>query len=127
MKLDVKGLRIVRCDFRNDLGSGMKINLQVNVNNRIQLPKEPKEDSAGTVFTKVMVGSPMQPLCLYMEQVCSFADSEPADGKILDKDSLMSLYRTICVPIAVDKLEERMNVLCKVYNIPEIRLQKREN
>lgn len=127
MKLDLKGIRIVKCDFKNEMEPNMKINLQVNVNNQIKLPKERREDSAGTIITKVMVGSPMHPLYLYMEQISSFADSEPVKGKVYDTDSLMSLYKTICVPQAAEQMEETIKKLCAVYHIPEIKLQKSES
>ncbi|MBQ9156989.1 MAG: hypothetical protein IJ137_09410 [Eubacterium sp.] len=125
MKLDLKGTRLTRCEFRNDMGPNMKINLQVNVNNRVQLPKEGRIDSAGTVLTKAMLGSPLQPLYLYIEQIASFADSEP-DGQVMDNESLMSLYKTICIPQAVERLEAQLKILCAVYHIPEIKLQRAE-
>ena len=40
MKLDLKGIRIVKCEYRNEMGPNTKLNLQVNVNNQIKLPKE---------------------------------------------------------------------------------------
>ena len=127
MKLDLKGIRIVKCEFRNDMGPNMKLNLQVNVNNQIKLPKELREDSVGTVISKVMVGSPMHPLYLYMEQISNFADSEPKKGEVYDTESMMRLYKTICVPVAMKQVEETIQKLCAIYHIPEIRLQRTDN
>lgn len=126
MKLDLKGIRIVKCEFHNEMGPNAKLNLQVGMNNQIKLPKELNENSIGTVITKIMVGSPMHPLYLYLEQISNFADTEPQQGEVLDTDSLMSLYKTICVPVAIQKVEETIKNLCAVYHIPEIQLQKRE-
>lgn len=124
MKLDLKGIRVVKCEFRNEMGPNTKLNLQVNVNNQIKLPKEVREDFAGTIITKVMVGSPMHPLYLYLEQVSNFVDTEPS-GETLDTDSMMSLFKTICVPIAVKEIEETIKKLCNIYHIPEIKIQKK--
>ncbi len=124
MKLDLKGLRIVKCEFRNEMGPNVKLNLQVSVNNQIKLPKELKQDSVGAVITKVMVGSPMTPLYLYLEQVTNFSDSQPIPGEVTDTESMMSLYKTICVPVATEKMEESIKQLCAVYHIPEIQIRK---
>lgn len=126
MKLDLKGIRIVKCEYRNEMGPNTKLNLQVNVNNQIKLPKELKEDSVGTVITKIMVGSPLHPLYLYLEQISNFADSEPGKGEVPDNESMMSLYKTICIPAAMQQVEETIKNLCAVYHIPEIQVQKKE-
>lgn len=126
MKLDLKGTRIIKCEYRNEMGPNMKLNLQVNVNNRINLPKQLTERSVGTVITKIMVGSPMQPLYLYLEQIANFADSEPTEGNVPDNESMMSLYKTICVPMAMEQIEKTLKDLCALYHIPEIKIQKKE-
>lgn len=126
MNLNLKGIRITRCEFRNEMGPNTKLNLQVNVNNQIKLPKELKADSIGTIITKMMVGSPLQPLYLYLEQVSSYADIDEHKGETLDMESMMSLYKTICVPMAMKELEETIKKICTVYHIPEIKIQKNE-
>ncbi len=126
MNLNLKGIRITRCEFRNEMGPNTKLNLQVNVNNQIKLPKELKADSIGTIITKMMVGSPLQPLYLYLEQVSSYADTDEHKGETLDMESMMSLYKTICVPMAMKELEETIKKICTVYHIPEIKIQKNE-
>ena len=73
-----------------------------------------------------MVGSPMQPLYLYLEQVSSYADTDEHKGEALDMESMMSLYKTICVPMAMKELEETIKKICTVYHIPEIKIQKNE-
>lgn len=127
MKLDLKGIRITKCEFRNEMGPNTKLNLQVSMNNQIKLPRELKEDSVGTIITKLMVGSPMHPLYLYLEQISSFADIDENKTEVPDMESMMSLYKTICVPIAVREVEESIKKLCAVYHIPEIKIQKNEN
>lgn len=127
MKLDLKGIRITKCEFRNEMGPNTKLNLQVSMNNQIKLPRELKEDSVGTIITKLMVGSPMHPLYLYLEQISSFADTDENKTEVPDMESMMSLYKTICVPIAVREVEESIKKLCAVYHIPEIKIQKNEN
>ena len=96
MNLNLKGIRITKCEFRNEMGPNTKLNLQVNVNNQIKLPKELNENSIGTVTTKMMVGSPLQPLYLYLEQVSSYGDTDEKKGEVPDMESMMSLYKTIC-------------------------------
>lgn len=127
MNLDLKGIRIVKCEFRNEMGPNTKLNLQVNVNNQIKLPKELKADSVGTVISKVMVGSPLHPLYLYLEQVSTYADKDEPKGEVPDMESMMSLYKTICVPMAMKELEETIKKICAVYHIPEIKIQKNDN
>ncbi|MCD8019228.1 MAG: hypothetical protein LUF92_06490 [Clostridiales bacterium] len=127
MKLDLKGIRINKCEFRNEMGPNTKLNLQVNVNNQIKLPRQLKEDSVGAVITKIMVGSPMQPLYLYLEQISNYADSEAKQGEVLDTDSMMSLYKTICVPMAIREAEDTIKKLCTIYHIPEIQIQKKDS
>lgn len=127
MNLNLKGIRITRCEFRNEMGPNTKLNLQVNVNNQIKLPKDMSAESVGTVITKVMVGSPLHPLYLYLEQVSSYADTDEVKGETPDMESMMSLYKTICVPMAMEELEETIKKICAVYHIPEIKIQKNDN
>lgn len=127
MNLNLKGIRITRCEFHNEMGPNTKLNLQVNVNNQIKLPKDMSAESVGTVITKVMVGSPLHPLYLYLEQVSSYADTDEVKGETPDMESMMSLYKTICVPIAMKELEETIKKICAVYHIPEIKIQKNDN
>lgn len=124
MKLDLRGFRIVKCEFHNEMGPNTKLNLQVSVNNQIKLPTGENTKATGSVITKIMIGTPLQPLYLLLEQVSNFIDVE-ADGKeSLDTDSLMSLYKTICVPLAMSKVEEIIKKLGATYNFPEISIQK---
>lgn len=127
MNLNLKGIRITRCEFHNEMGPNTKLNLQVNVNNQIKLPKGMSAESVGTVITKVMVGSPLHPLYLYLEQVSSYADTDEVKGETPDMESMMSLYKTICVPMAMKELEETIKKICAVYHIPEIKIQKNDN
>lgn len=127
MNLNLKGIRITRCEFHNEMGPNTKLNLQVNVNNQIKLPKDISAESVGTVITKVMVGSPLHPLYLYLEQVSSYADTDEVKGETPDMESMMSLYKTICVPMAMKELEETIKKICAVYHIPEIKIQKNDN
>ena len=127
MNLNLKGIRITRCEFHNEMGPNTKLNLQVNVNNQIKLPKDMSAESVGTVITKVMVGSPLHPLYLYLEQVSSYADTDEVKGQTPDMESMMSLYKTICVPMAMKELEETIKKICAVYHIPEIKIQKNDN
>ena len=127
MNLNLKGIRITRCEFHNEMGPNTKLNLQVNVNNQIKLPKDMSAESVGTVITKVMVGSPLHPLYLYLEQVSSYADTDEVKGETPDMESMMSLYKTICVPLAMKELEETIKKICAVYHIPEIKIQKNDN
>lgn len=127
MNLNLKGIRITRCEFHNEMGPNTKLNLQVNVNNQIKLPKDMSAESVGTVITKVMVGSPLHPLYLYLEQVSSYADTDEVKGETPDMESKMSLYKTICVPMAMKELEETIKKICAVYHIPEIKIQKNDN
>lgn len=127
MNLNLKGIRITRCEFHNEMGPNTKLNLQVNVNNQIKLPKDMSAESVGTVITKVMVGSPLHPLYLYLEQVSSYAGTDEVKGETPDMESMMSLYKTICVPMAMKELEETIKKICAVYHIPEIKIQKNDN
>lgn len=127
MNLNLKGIRITRCEFHNEMGPNTKLNLQVNVNNQIKLPKDMSAESVGTVITKVMVGSPLHPLYLYLEQVSSYSDTDEVKGETPDMESMMSLYKTICVPMAMKELEETIKKICAVYHIPEIKIQKNDN
>ena len=127
MNLNLKGIRITRCEFHNEMGPNTKLNLQVNVNNQIKLPKDMSAESVGSVITKVMVGSPLHPLYLYLEQVSSYADTDEVKGETPDMESMMSLYKTICVPMAMKELEETIKKICAVYHIPEIKIQKNDN
>ena len=127
MNLNLKGIRITRCEFHNEMGPNTKLNLQVNVNNQIKLPKDMSAESVGTVITKVMVGSPLHPLYLYLEQVSSYADTDEVKGETPYMESMMSLYKTICVPMAMKELEETIKKICAVYHIPEIKIQKNDN
>ena len=126
MNLNLKGIRITRCEFHNEMGPNTKLNLQVNVNNQIKLPKDMSAESVGTVITKVMVGSPLHPLYLYLEQVSSYADTDEVKGETPDMESMMSLYKTICVPMAMKELEETIKKICAVYHIPEIKIQRKD-
>ncbi len=126
MKLDLKGIRITKCEFHNEMGPNTKLNLQVSMNNQIKLPRELKGDSVGSVVTKLMVGSPMHPLYLYLEQISHFADTDENKAEVPDMESMMSLYKTICVPIAIREAEETIKKLCNVYHLPEIKIQKNE-
>ncbi|MDO5146881.1 MAG: hypothetical protein Q4D60_07745 [Eubacteriales bacterium] len=124
MKLDLRGSRIVKCEFHNEMGPNTKLNLQVSVNNQIKLPKGENKKAAGSIITKIMIGTPLQPLYLLLEQVSNYMDVEEEGAETLDMDSLMSLYKTICVPLAVQEVESTIKKLSAIYHFPEISIQK---
>lgn len=123
MRLDLTGSRIVKCNYSNEMVPDTELNLQVSMNNQIKLPNNLTADSIGTIITKVMVGSPMHPLCLFVEQICEFKDVEPGKGGVPDMEEMMSLYKMICMPMATQKMQEKLNGLCSVYGIPQIQIQ----
>ncbi len=125
MKLDLRGIRVNRCEYRNEIPQNYKVNLKVSVNNQIRLPKQLDEHTVGMIQTKVMVGSPMEPLYLYVELMTSYADTEPEQGVVTDNEDLMSLYRTICIPMAVEQAEKTVRDLCRIYHIPEIDIRQK--
>lgn len=124
MKLDLVGFRVNKCTFENNMGPNMKLNLPISTNNQIKLPKEFRKGSVGTIITKIMVGSPMHPLYLYLEQVTNYIDSEATEDTCESLETMMSLFKTICVPLAMEELEKTIKKLCNDYHIPEIKLQK---
>lgn len=124
MKLDIIGSRVIKNEMTNQMGPNSKVNLQVQMNHQIKVPNEFGPKSVGSVITKIMVGSPMQPLYLYMEQVTNFGDVEHDEKTKMDSEEAMSIFKMICVPLAIQKVEDTINALCKVYGIPEMKLQK---
>lgn len=125
MNLNLTEIRVNKCEYRNEITSYAKLNLNVNMTNQIRLPKKLEADSVGAVITKIMVGSPLEPFYLFIEQVSHYKDSNPEQGFVQDSEELMSMYKTICIPIAIDKAEETIQNLCKTYHIPEIKIQKK--
>ncbi len=82
MNLNLKGIRITRCEFHNEMGPNTKLNLQVNVNNQIKLPKDMSAESVGTVITKVMVDL-LRILCTVSgtgQQLCRYRRSKGGDS-----------------------------------------------
>lgn len=127
MRLELVGHRVNKCNYENHIGPNMKINLPISTNSQIKVPKEFKKGSIGTVLTKFMVGNPMQPLYLYLEVVTSFTDVEATDETCESAETMMSLFKTVCVPLANEKIEKILKELCLTYNIPEIKLGKNPN
>ena len=124
MKLDVIGYRIKKAEFINDMLPDTKLNLQIQMSHQIKVPNEFGPKSVGSVITKVMVGTPLQPLYIFMEQVTNFGDVEHDPATKMDSDESMSIFKMICMPVAIEKVEENLNKLCQIYSIPAIKLQK---
>ncbi len=124
MNLEVRGYRIVKCDYNNNVKPNEPMNIRVNMNNQISLPKSISKNTIGTVLSKVMVGSPMEALYIYLEQVCAFEDRDPSSPAVTDRESLLSLYKTICVPEAVRIAQDNIGKLCDAFNIPKLKLQE---
>lgn len=123
MNLEIKGYRIVKCDYTNNVKPNSPMNIRVNMNNQINIPKTINKGTVGTVLTKVMVGSPMEPLYIYLEQICAFADTDKDAPAVTDRESMLSLYKTICVPAAVRTAQDNIQKLCEAFNIPKLKLQ----
>lgn len=126
MKLDLMAIKINRCEFRNDMGPNTKLNLQVNFSNQIKIPNKNNKNCSGSIISRVMVGSPMHPLYLFFEQVAAFADSD-RDNLEISTEELMSLYKTICIPVAQKEVENTINRLCEVYRIPKIQINNAQS
>lgn len=124
MKLDIKEMRITKNELRYEMTPNTKINLQVNVKNQIKLFGKSDPGPVGAVISKVMVGSPLHPLYLFVEQVTIFANTDEGNSQMMDSDDMMSLFNTICVPMAMREVESNIKKLCKICNIPEINIQK---
>lgn len=126
MKLDIKEKRITKNELRYEISPAMgKVNLQVNMKNQIKLFGKTGPGPVGAVVSKIMVGSPLEPLYLFVEQVTIFANTDEGDTELkMDKDEITSLFNTICVPMAMREVEESIKKLCNVCNIPEISLHK---
>ncbi|MBR5047520.1 MAG: hypothetical protein IKX76_04720 [Eubacterium sp.] len=124
MNLELKGLRVNRCVFENKMGPNTKVNLKVDTRTQINIPKDFKKGSMGNVVTRIVVGSPLDALYLFLEQVATFADSDALPGVSEDQETMMSLFKTICVPVANRELENTVKQLCAAYRIPEIKLQR---
>jgi len=129
VQLELRGVRVNRCIFENRMGPNAKMNLKVDTRTQINIPKDFTKGSAGNIVNKIVVGSPLEPLYLYVEQVTTFADMDPNPGSDFPKDqeTMMSLFRTICLPMANQELEHTMRQLCAAYHIPEIKLQRSAN
>ncbi len=124
MKLDLIGSRIVKCNYSNDIEPDNEVNLQVTVNTQIKLPNDLKSDSVGSIRTKVLVGTPLEPLCIYVEQISNFMDTDKKkESNVPDMEEMMSLYKMICVPLALNRMDETLDGLCKVYGIPKIEIK----
>lgn len=124
MKLDIKEMRITRNELRYEMAPNTKVNLQVNVRNQIKLTGKTGPGPAGAVISKVMVGSPLHPLYMLVEQVTVFSNTDENDTQKMDNDEMMSLFNTICVPMAMRAVEENIKKLCRICNIPEINIQR---
>ncbi len=125
MKLEIKKVRVNKCTFENNMGPNMQINLPISTASQIKLPNEFTKGSVGTVVTKILVGSPMNPLYLYFEQAAFFQDDEATEETKIDHETMMSVFKTVCVPMAMKEVEKTISNLCKTYQIPEIRLEKK--
>ena len=124
VRLELKGVRVNRCLFENRMGPNTKVNLKVDTRTQINIPKDFKKGSLGNVVTRMVVGSPLDALYLYLEQVATFGDSEAGPGFSEDQETMMSLFKTICVPLANQEMENTLKQLCASYRIPEIKLQR---
>lgn len=124
MRLECIGVRVNRCVFENRMGPNVKVNLKVDTRTQINIPKDFKKGSVGNVVTRMVVGSPLDALYLYLEQVASFRDADAATDHSEDQETMMSLFKTICVPVANKELENTLKQLCASYRIPEIKLQR---
>ena len=83
MKLDLKGIRVVKCEYRNEMGPNTKLNLQVNVNNQIKLPKEFERRFCWYSHYEVIRVRfyLFHPLYMYLEQISTFRTVNPVRGK----------------------------------------------
>lgn len=124
MKLDIVGSRVIKNELINQMTPNAKVNLQVQMNHQIKVPNEFGPQSMGAVITKIMVGSPMHPLYMYMEQITNFADVEHDPKTKMNSEEAMSIFKMICLPLAIEKVEKTINEMCKIYSIPELKLQK---
>ena len=126
MKLECIGVRVNRCVFENRMGPNTKLNLKVDTRTQINIPKDFKKGSVGNVVTRMVVGSPLDALYLYLEQVASFGDVDVDTSLDYsgDQETMMSLFKTICVPLANKEMENTLKQLCASYRIPEIKLQR---
>ncbi len=125
MKLEIKKIRVNKCTFENNMGPNMQINLPISTASQIKLPNEFTKGSVGTVVTKILVGSPMNPLYLYFEQAAFFQDEEATEETKIDHETMMSVFKTVCVPMAMKEIEKTISNLCNTYQIPEIKLEKK--
>ena len=124
MRLECVGVRVNRCVFENKMGPNAKVNLKVDTRTQINIPKDFKKGSLGNVVTRMVVGSPLDALYLYLEQVATFGDADASPEYSEDQETMMSLFKTVCVPIANKELENTLKQLCAAYRIPEIKLQR---
>lgn len=125
MRLELKGVRVNRCVFENRMGPHTKVNLKVDTRTQINIPKDFKKGSVGNVVIRMVVGSALDALYLYLEQVATFGDGDlvsPESSE--DHETMMSLFKTICVPMAYQEMENTVKQLCASYRIPEIKLQR---
>ena len=120
------GVRVNRCIFENRMGPNVKLNLKVDTRTQINIPKDFNKRSAGNIVNKIVVGSPLEPLYLFLEQVTTYADvdEDPASDFPKDQETMVSFFKTICLPLANQELEHAVRQLCSAYHIPEIKLQK---
>ena len=123
MNLDLKGVRVNRCIFENKMGPNAKVNLKVDTRTQINIPKDFKKNSIGNVIVRMVVGSPLDAIYIYIEQIASFADKDDSEMAV-DQETMMSLFKTICVPIAMEEMSKTIKQLCAAYRIPEIKLQR---
>lgn len=127
MRLELVGSRVVKCTYENKMGANTKVNIPISTNSQINVPKEFKKGSVGSIVTKIMIGNPMQPLYIYLEELTTFKDVEADENTSENAETMVSLFKTICVPLANEKMKQTISNLCKVYNIPEIKMQKQED
>lgn len=127
MNLQLKAVRVNRCTFENKMGPNSKVNLKVDTRTQIQIPNDFKKGSIGTVNVRMTVGTPLDAIYIFLEQVASFADDDATDTPVADKDTMMSLFKTICVPMAMEEIEKTLKQICMAYRIPEIKLTKKSS
>ena len=127
MNLQLKAVRVNRCTFENKMGPNSKVNLKVDTRTQIQIPNDFKKGSIGSVNVRMTVGTPLDAIYIFLEQVATFIDEDATEKATADKDTMMSLFKTICVPMAMEEVEKTIKQICAAYRIPEIKLTKKSS
>ena len=121
MNIRLTAHRVLKSEFHNNMSKGMSVNPEIKVNTNINLANPPAPNQAGNILIRMMLGSPIEPLYFYFEQTCMFEDAD-GPGEPLDREDLLSIYKTICLPQAIASVEENVNQIFKTYNLPPVNL-----